>query len=236
MKWKRMVSTVLVICCILTTAGCSNGKKEAAKVYVGEIYDELKAVYENVDVIAGDVYQAWAVAISQKKTMQSEPIDCLVKNTHLSAEDIEDGVGLALAAAISPDKKDEYFEDYMSKTAEEKRELREVWDKSTYTTIFNMVNPLTDFCVFVIQDSYYLNGSVAAVQEKMDTIKEKLKDLEEKYPDCEGLDELKNIYTQTNVYFEFCTNPSGTILTAMKQRSEYQDAVKKSIAELDYMF
>lgn len=245
MKWKKALAILLALCVVFSAAGCSNKKKEAEKKeaekkYAQEVYAELKELYSKVDCIGGDIHQVWTLSTTKKQELLANPIEYLANNTHLSEMELKYSTIVELAIVVAPEKRDSIMADYGSKSDEEIKEMLDELHKVGGDAIFSMgfksVNPLADFCVFTIRDAYYLNGTIESIQTEMDASKDMIKSFNADYPNFEGADALKNIYTQTTAYFDFCVNPSGNLIQAMNSISDYRDSVKASMAELDFIF
>lgn len=256
---KKVISFILSVTLVFACIGCSSKKeeeariaeearieaekKEAGKQLAGEIYTELKKVYEAVDTIGGDIYQVWTISSTNKKDVVADPIKQLANNTHLDESEIALGTIVALDVAMNakaPGDKETIIEKFRGKSDEERKQLTDVTgseDMQTFfPTVFSSVSPLSDFCVYAIQDAYDMKGSFSEIQECLNGLKDKIKQLNADYPDFEAFEDLKNIYTQTSGYYEFCMDPKGNLIQAMNTINDYRNSVKASMTELDFIF
>ena len=80
------------------------------------------------------------------------------------------------------------------------------------------------------------NGDIVKAQTALDTAKEQMKELSEKYSDYEHYPNLKGCYVATNTFFEFCQNPACSLIEFETTLNDYKEETSDYINNLDYIF
>ncbi len=66
---------------------------------------------------------------------------------------------------------------------------------------------------------------------------ESIKELSKNYPDYEHYENVKKKYfTAANTYYNFCTNPSGTLQQSMENVNSYNNTADECYNSLYYFF
>lgn len=74
------------------------------------------------------------------------------------------------------------------------------------------------------------------VQTALNTAKEQMKELSDKYSDYEHYPNLKGYYTTTSSFFDFCQNPTGSFEQMKNTINDYKNEARDYISDLDYIF
>ena len=74
------------------------------------------------------------------------------------------------------------------------------------------------------------------VQTAINTAKEQMKKLSDKYSDYEHYPNLKGYYTTTSSFFDFCQNPTGSFEQMKNTINDYKNEARDYISDLDYIF
>lgn len=220
---KKIVSMILVLAMCLSLCACGGSKKafNASK----EAYENIDIAYEITDKMSHDIYEAWRLGIYEDDEILDDGVEYLAKELKLSEDELIDGVAYTIAEMI-------YDEDWDSLTDDEKDEYR-----SMNTYVFDVFeDKLFSFCLWIVSNAYVVNGDVATAQAALDTAKEQMKNLSEKYSDYEHYPNLKGFYTTTKAFFDYCQDPQGSFEQCKTTINDYRNTARGYISDLDYIF
>lgn len=94
---KKTVSLLLAFVMVLSLGACGGGKDKKAFDAAEAAYKNVNAAYEITAEFGSDVYEAWRLAIYDKKEVQNEGYAYLAKKLDLSKEEVLEGAAYALA-------------------------------------------------------------------------------------------------------------------------------------------
>lgn len=233
---KKAIALLLALTMILSMTAC--GKTEAAKEKGKEAYDQLTEAYTMTDMFGDDLYNLWADALNNSSAYKKDPLQAFMKNVSgVDQDTIKLGILCATAeVASAKENKEKVVDTFTNYTEEERAKLLEGIEDSTLSTVFVMVSNVSAFSIIVLLDAYKISGTVSAIQQNMEEVKEQIKELETEYPDFEGLAALKSIYATTSSYLDFCLDPKGSILQAADTLTGFRTSVKTSMGELELIF
>ena len=113
----------------------------------------------------------------------------------------------------------------------------ETLTKSTANIYFKLMEDnLFSFCVMVVSSAYKANGKVDEAQAALDSAKDLMKTMSEKYSDYEHYPQLKEYYTTTKSFFAFCQNPEGSFEQVKTTINDYRNDARNCVSDLDYIF
>lgn len=219
MKKVTVIILALAICFSMTACGGGNKKAfEASKI----AYDNIGIAYEITEQFGSDVYEAWRLAIYEKDEILDDGTSYLATELSLTADEIRDGVAYTVAAIVGEDWDTMFVE-----------------DKAYYATddiFYIMEDDLFSFCVTAVSNAYIVNGKVEEAQTALDAAKAQMKKLSTDYADYEHYPNLKDYYTTTSSFFEFCKNPTGSFEQVKDTINDYKNEARDYISDLDYIF
>jgi len=211
---KKIIALLLVVVMSLSFVACG-GESNAFDV-AKEAYDEVNAAYEITDKFGSDIYEAWRLGIYDKDEILDDAVGHLASELSLSESEIIAGVALV-----------------MTDEGEEPKTLT----KYTANTYFKLMKEnLFSFCVMVVSSAYEANGKVAEAQGALDSAKDLMKTMSEKYSDYEHYPKLKEYYTTTKSFFAFCQNPDGSFEQVKTTINDYRNDARDCVSDLDYIF
>lgn len=110
---KKVVSLLLALTMVFTLCGCGSSKK--AFNISKDAYNKITEAYEITEDFGSDIYEAWRLAINEKKSVEGSGTKYLAKELSLTEDELNEGVAVALAEIdgndwneIDDTKKDNY--------------------------------------------------------------------------------------------------------------------------------
>ena len=223
MKKVMILILVLVMCLSVVACNSKSGSgseeptdKETAFDVAKEAYDKIDAAYEITEKFGSDIYEAWRLGIYEDDEIIDDGVGYLASELSLSESEIIAGVALLLT---------------------EDGEEPEALSKSTANIYFMLFeDDLFSFCVMVVSSAYEANGKVAEAQDALDSAKDLMKKMSEKYSDYEHYPNLKEYYTTTKSFFAFCQDPTGSFEQVKTTINDYRNEARNYVSDLDYIF
>lgn len=248
---RKIIALLLAFCLGISLAACGSSKKaeeesiaaqQAAKEKGEQIYTLLTDAYNKVDEIGGAVYGVWAENVSsvEKKKMKEDPLGVLLPKTSLSKRDLKLGMICAISELFARESngqtKEETLDIIHNGTEEEIEKLLNSISDDNMGKMLLLVTDTAPFCIFSVQDAYYLNGGIEFAQKTLESAKEAIKEAADMDVQPEGLESLKNIYVATSSYLDFCLNVDGSLLQASDKINGFTTTVKTAMAELELIY
>ena len=84
--------------------------------------------------------------------------------------------------------------------------------------------------------AYIENGKVDEVNALLENAKLQMKELSEKYSDYEYYPSLKEYYTTTRSFFDFCQDPTGSFEQIKGTINDYKNDARDYSNDLKYIF
>lgn len=220
---KRFFLFCLAVSVCISLIACSGTKKafEVSK----SAYDSIDIAYDITEQFGSDLYEAWRIGIFEEDELLSDGAHYLSQQLNLSEEDIKKGIGYIYATSIVGENWDTVAEEDKTKYYNRDSVLFKMKEDELFST-----------CVWVVIYSYKLNGKVDEVQTALNTAKEQMKELSDKYSDYEHYPNLKGYYTTTSSFFDFCQNPTGSFEQMKNTINDYKNEARDYISDLDYIF
>ena len=215
---KKIIALLLVVVMSLSVVACGGNpaNKETAFDVAKEAYDKVDVAYEITDNFGSDIYEAWRLGIYDDDEILYDGVGHLASELSLSESEIIAGVALVFT---------------------DEGEEPETLTKSTANLYFKyMEDNLFTFCVMVVSSAYEANGKVDEVQAALDSAKDLMKTMSEKYSDYEHHPKLKEYYTTTKSFFAFCQNPDGSFEQVKTTINDYRNDARDCVSDLEYIF
>ena len=215
---KKIFALLLVTIITLSFVACGvkPTNKETAFDVAKEAYDKVDVAYEITDKFGSDIYEAWRLGIYNDDEILADGVGYLASELSLSESEIIAGVALVMA---------------------DEGEEPETLTKSEANYIFKyMKSNLFSFCVMVVSSAYKANGKADEAQSALDSAKDLMKKMSEKYSDYEHYPKLKEYYTTTKSFFAFCKYSNGSFEQVKTTINNYRNDARNCVSDLDYIF
>lgn len=197
---------------------------EKAFVSSKAAYDNVGIAYRITEQFGSDIYEAWRLGIYEDDAILGEGVKFLATKLSLSEEDLGNGVAYVMNDLLGLE--------WSELTEEDRKAYAE-----NATLFFSMMEDnLFSFCVMVVVGSYKTNGKVEEAETALDLAKTQMKELSDKYSDYEHYPNLKEYYTTTSSFFDFCQDPTGSFEQVKDTINDYENNIRDYISDLDYIF
>lgn len=221
MKKSIAILLVMIIGVSLILSGCGPSKAELASRRDQEAFDTAKEAYtslcEAADMtvsVMSSVYGAWYFGIYKADDSSSSNVVAnLAKEVALSQSELDAGVK-SLATTLSVDEST----------------LKYAMYKGTGDT------KAWQYCLFVVNESYVVNGNFGDIQSKIDTANAALKTMTNEFDDYKHYPTLKEFYAKVSSYAEFSQNPSGSFQQLKDTINDYENSIRTYRSDLSFVF
>ncbi len=206
------------------------GSKEYIYNLSAEAYNDVNAAYDLTASMGNGIYKAWLWATS---TSDSElTADNLANELNCSKEELLDGVDYAVRSdmnGLGYTDTDEAMDEFEEDSREDLLDFYVYFLDSHNTPKFQAY-------VSSVVGMYKINGTADAAKEKLDAAKSSMKELSADYSDYEHYPALKDFYTTTSSYYEFCIAPEGSFEQYTSTQNDYQNDARNAKSQLDFIF
>ena len=91
-------------------------------------------------------------------------------------------------------------------------------------------------CVTVVSTAYEINGTADEIRSLLEDASEQIQKLSKKHGDSEHYPNLKEYFTNTIAFFEFCMNPEGSFEQVVETFNAYRNTGRECYYKLHYVF
>lgn len=220
---KKLLTLLLIMTMSISICACGNGNKKAfqtSKV----AYDNITVAYEITETFGSDIYEAWRLGIQEDDKILDEGFSYLASELSLTEAELAEGAGRVVAEMLG--------EDWETLDEADKKKITD--NPDPLLEMFK--DDLFSVCVLIVSKAYIANGKVEEAQSALDTAKGKMKELSQNYSDYEHYPSLKDYYTTTSSFFEFCQNPTGSFEQVKDTINDYENEARDYVSDLDYIF
>lgn len=229
---KKVISLLLVAAICLSLVACSGGNKKALELSKSA-FDNIQEAYEKLDIIGNDILTVWKLGIYNESELRTwkTGFAFLCDNVSLSRDDVLDG--LAYLDYATGDSYSTY-----EKCKEAVREFYDItfYSSATSSGLLARYDNTFSACIDLVVESYRQNGLLSEIELLLSSASESIKELSKNHSDYEHYENVKKYFTATNTYFNFCSNPSGTLEQAMENINNYNNTADECYNSLYYFF
>ena len=223
---KKIMALLMVVAMCLSLVACSGGNKKAAELSESA-FNNIQQAYEKLDVIGNDILTAWKLGIYNKSDLRkwAGGFAYFISNISIPRDDLLD----ALASLEYKADGTSLDLDYYTKSVREHYDL--YWDR-----LIERNPDIFSACIALVVESYMLNGELDEIETLLSFASESIKELSQNHSNYEHYENVKKYFTATNTYFNFCSNPSGTLEQAMENINNYNNTADECYNSLYYFF
>ena len=223
---KKVISLLLVVAMCMTLVACGGGKKKALELSESA-FNNVHQAYEKLDVIGNDILDAWKLGVYNERYLceWSSGFGYFVSNISIPRDALLDGLA-SLEHKVSEYSLDL---DYYTESVREYYDL--YWDR-----LIERSSDTFSACIVLVVESYIISGELKEVESLLSLASESIKELSQDHSDYEHYKNVKNYFTVVNTYFNFCSNPSGTLEQAMENVNGYNNTANECYNSLYYFF
>ena len=210
---KKSVSLILVLALCLSLCACVGGNSKKAFDDSQSAFIHITEAYLATNEFSQDVYEAWFQGVNNRTKFDSDSeLSAFAKEMHIDEENIKQAV-----ANLMGKESFEYGD----------------WSKLPYR--YNNTSYFSAW-IDVISEAYECSGKADAIREELLAAKELMKGLSEKYADYEHYPVLKEYFTNTLAFFDFCCNPEGSFEQVKDTFNSYRNTAREYFFDLNYVF
>ena len=224
---KRVLAFLSIIPLLLSLTACSFGGIKTKKAFETskEAYNCIETAYEITNEMDSDIYEAWRAGIYDKSDIESGGVSSLARKLNLSESDLKKGLTKAILG-----------DDYENHTTEDVQYIEDNLDVLLKVCDDKLGMSLFSLCVNGVVEAYKLNGKADEAQKNLENAKGLMKTLSNDYSDYEHYPALKDFYTTTSSYYDFCVNPTGSFEQLKSTLEDYRNKERDYKSDLDYVF
>ena len=217
---KRLIALILATVMLLSLAACGAKEEpfdedaitEKAFEDSKEAFLLITTAYMATNEYAVDIYEAWRLGVNARKDYDSESeLDDFVDEMHIGEEHIKQAVANLLS-------KDAY----------------EYGDWEFLPYMYN--GSYFSAWVSVISEAYVCSGDVEEIGGYLTEAKDLMKELSNDYSDYEHYPVLKEYFTNTLAFYDFCQHPEGTFEQVVETFNSYRNNAREYFFDLNYVF
>ena len=212
---KKIIAIILAAVMLLSLAACGGSEdssKQLAFEQSKEAFREITTAYLAINMYSQDIYEAWRIGVNSRKDYDDESnLSDFAYEMHIDEESIKQAVAELLF-------KDSYeYGDWEL--------LPYMYDGSYFSA-----------WVSVISEAYVCSGDVDKISEHLNNAKALMKQLSDDYSDYEHYPVLKEYFTNTLAFFDFCQNPEGSFEQVVETFNSYRNNAREHFFDLNYVF
>ena len=215
---KKIVTLILMLAICFNLFACtSNTQDPAEKTKVAfesskEAFQLITEAYLLTNEFSQDIYEAWRLGVNDKSSYDSDSEfadfadEMLIEQDHLEQ---------AMANILG---ETEYSYGQWSL-------LPYLYDGSHFSA-----------WVTVVSEAYKCSGQVQTIEGKLLSAQKLMKELSNNYSDYEHYPVLKEYFTNSIAFLDFCRNPEGTFEQVVNTFSTYRNNAREYFFDMNYVF
>ena len=218
----RVVCAALVfVFCAAALTGCFENKNAKKKEMAEEIYHLLLEASDLAEKMGSDTYTAWNNGIHDADESGYD-LTKFAKNLSLTVDELKAGAAYYLAE-----------DDWDTLAESEKQEKIDKGD-TTFKLMLILLDSKFSTCVNVVTRTYKVTGKSDEIKSKLNEARDKIRTLNEKYPDYDVCTKLKTLYTKIQTYYDYCINPTGSFNELQNIIQTFRQDVRDAKNELSF--
>lgn len=216
-----------------------------------EAYDNINTAYNIIEKLGEDIYQAGREGVLSKEEILTGGTEYLSNKLNLTKEELAEGIAFMIVGPQGLSKK--LGEEAMGQIEDDDLiqlldEMDEIWedasdeDKNSWITYadtaFGLMDstPLQITCSLFVIGSYAVNNQISEAETALDNAKAIMKQLSNEYLNYEHYPSLKEYYTTTSDFYDFCLTLNADVKQFGTTMDEYKDDAKKYRNEIEFVF
>ena len=216
-----------------------------------EAYDNINTAYNIIEKLGEDIYQAGREGVLSKEEILTGGTEYLSNKLNLTKEELAEGIAFMIVGPQGLSKKlgkeamEQIEDDDLIQLLDE---MYEIWedasdeDKNSWITYadtaFGLMDstPLQITCSLFVIGSYAVNKQISEAETALDNAKAIMKQLSNEYSNYEHYPSLKEYYTTTSDFYDFCLTLNADVKQFGTTMDEYKDDAKKYRNEIEFVF
>jgi hypothetical protein len=87
-----------------------------------------------------------------------------------------------------------------------------------------------------VAETYVVNGTVKEISDLLIEAKDEMKKLSNEHADYTHYENLKEYYSNTLAFFDFCQDPEGSFEQVVETFNNYRNTARTCFFDLNYIF
>lgn len=210
---KKAIALILAFAMCLSLCACGgNSSKEAFDVSK-EAFIKITTAYKMVNQYSEDIYEAWYLGVRDSKSYDDDyEFGDFCAEMDIERKYIEQAVATLLG-----------------KTTFEKGDWSDLPYRYRGTSYFSA-------WVDVMSAAYVCSGDVDEITQLLMDAMSLMKTLSNEYSDYEHYPNLKEYFTNTIAFFDFCRHPEGSFEQVVETFNNYRNHSRECFFDLNYIF
>lgn len=211
---KRTIALILAAVMLLSLAACGSSNNVSKEAFEDsrEAFRAITNAYLATNRYSQDIYEAWRLGVNSRKSYDNEnELDDFADEMHIDE--------IYIKQAIANLRFKDSYE-------------HGDWERLPY--LYN--GSYFSAWVSVISEAYVCSGDVDEISEYLNTAKALMKRLSDEYSDYEHYPVLKEYFTNTLAFFDFCQNPEGSFEQVVETFNAYRNNAREYFFDLNYVF
>ena len=207
---KKSLSLILAFSLCLSLCACGSSKRAFNDSQ--EAFNYVTNAYLATNEFSQDIYEAWFQGVNNRADFDKDSeLSDFADEMHIELEYIKKGIASLL-------KKDEYsYGDW--------EQLPTYYNGSYFSA-----------WISVISEAYKVSGKAKSISDNLNAAKDLMKSLSDDYSDYEHYPVLKEYFTNTLAFFDFCCNPEGSFEQVKDTFNNYRNNAREYFFDLNHVF
>jgi len=209
---KKILCLILILSLCLSLSACLFDNSKKAFEVSREAFDKINTAYGMVNDYSKDIYEAWRLGVNSRSSYDDEyELEAFADELDIELIYIQQAIAKLL-----------YKPNY------------EYGDWEMLKWFYN--DSFFSACVDVASTAYVCRGDVDQITVLLQDAKTLMKQLSSDYSDYEHYPSLKEYFTNTLAFFDFCQNPEGTFEQVVETFNTYRNTARECFFDLNYVF
>lgn len=213
---KKWIKGLTVLCATTTLyTGCGTSKEDALLEKTQKVYENVDDAHNSVKKYANDIYNGCKAYVLQGENLTVEDF---LDETNIIEDEMLDAMKAYFVEKFGEDQAEELI-----RSADDDEYTSLVLLRSFSGTLGPAGMGI------IIENVYSARGTTEDIQDKLDTAKNTLKEIDSDY---EYYASLKDYYTTVSSYYDFCEHLTGTFEQMQDTITGYENDIRKDTNDL----
>ena len=214
MKKVLCLIMVLALCLSVCACGGQGGQEKTEEAFTNSktAFENVTKAYLATNEFSEDIYEAWFQGVNNRDKYDSDmELEAFANEMHIELEYIRQAV-----ANLSYKSYYEYGD----------WEMLPYYYNGSYFSAW----------ISVISEAYKCSGKADEISQSLTIAKDLMKQLSDDFSDYEHYPILKEYFTNTLAFFDFCCNPEGSFEQVKDTFNNYRNNAREYFFDLNYVF
>ena len=206
------VAVTMLLSSALSMSACGFSQRKAYNASKNA-FEKTTEAYLLVNQFSKDIYEAWRMGINERSSFDDEEeLEAFADELYIDYTSIRLAIGSLLG-------KSGYVHGDWEKLQ------RYCYPDSFFSA-----------CVAVVSEAYKISGKDNEIASLLNDAKDSMKTLGNKYSDYAYYPDLKDYFSNTLAFFDFCKHPEGSFEQVVQTFNNYRNNARTTFFDLNYIF